>query len=413
MEAANAAETKAKEDAADAKLAADDEKRMLMSKSFSSDTEAAPRSEDGELIVRRREIHSGRTMSVSTVEWSVAEKMARPTSALEGFMWEKETQVDRLRERVSLALLLSQCKLSMSDPKSPKPRDWIGPVKEAGSDGKFVIIPVSLHLNSYVVFIRMDYLCIYTIFTILLKECKRIEPSLGSLRKRYDIPKIVKQLVAAGAPAFSINSDGVLFGGSLEDITAARQASNAAASAESSVLDDGVVSPPILASDLLLYPYQLYKLRMAGADAVNLVVGALENKDLVYLTKIAATINLQVLAVCTSEPQINMITSLAPGSINALVLSNRELESFEFDSTGQQALSLLKSDVLATFREKHGEDIPVFVEGRVGIIEDGGSSVAYIKALKEAGAYGAIVGGGVASIHDDDVADCMANWMTC
>ena len=125
-------------------MAAEDEKRVQMSKNFASESEAAPRSEDGELIVRRREIHSGRTMSVSTVEWSVAEKMAKPTSALEGFMWEKETQVDRLRERISLALLLSQCKASMADPKSPKPRDWIGPVKEAGSDGKFVIVPVSL-----------------------------------------------------------------------------------------------------------------------------------------------------------------------------------------------------------------------------------------------------------------------------
>lgn len=140
---ANAAEAKAKEAAAEAKLAAEDEKRVAMSKSFTSENQSAPRSADGELIVRRREIHSGRTMSVSTVEWSVAEKMAKPTSALEGFMWEKETQVDRLRERISLALLLSQCKLSMTDPSSPKPRDWIGPVKQAGADGKFVIIPVS------------------------------------------------------------------------------------------------------------------------------------------------------------------------------------------------------------------------------------------------------------------------------
>jgi hypothetical protein len=143
---ANAAEAKAREAAAEARLAAEDEKRVAMSKSFTSDNQSAPRSADGELIVRRREIHSGRTMSVSTVEWSVAEKMAKPTSALEGFMWEKETQVDRLRERISLALLLSQCKLSMSDPSKPKPRDWIGPVKRAGADGKFVIIPVSSRL---------------------------------------------------------------------------------------------------------------------------------------------------------------------------------------------------------------------------------------------------------------------------
>jgi indole-3-glycerol phosphate synthase len=76
----------------------------------------------------------------------------------------------------------------------------------------------------------------------------------------------VRQLVTAGAPALSINSDSILFGGSLEDISLAREASNAAAVSESLDSQDGVVVPPLLASDLLLYPYQLYKLRMAGAD---------------------------------------------------------------------------------------------------------------------------------------------------
>lgn len=141
-DAADAAAQRAEEDAAERQLDAEDAKRALMTKSFGTG-EAAPRSEDGELVVRRREIHSGRAMSVSTVEWSVAEKTAKPTSALEGYMWEKETQVDRLRERISLALLLSQTKMAMADPTKPKPRDWIGPVKRAGAGGNFVIIPVS------------------------------------------------------------------------------------------------------------------------------------------------------------------------------------------------------------------------------------------------------------------------------
>lgn len=142
IDAANAAAAKAEKEAAELELAAENEKRSRMSKNFAPENESAPRSSDGELIVRRREIHSGRSLSVSTVEWSVAEKMAKPTSALEGFMWEKETQVDRQRERISLALLMSQCKAAMADPTKPKPRDWIGPVKQAGADGKFVIIPV-------------------------------------------------------------------------------------------------------------------------------------------------------------------------------------------------------------------------------------------------------------------------------
>lgn len=203
-----------------------------------------------------------------------------------------------------------------------------------------------------------------------------------------------------------------MFGGTVEDITKAREASNAAAVAAS--LDsgdgDGVVAPTVLASDLILYPYQLYKLRMAGADAVTLVVGALESKDLLYLTKIASTIQLQVVASVTSEVQIEMLSKLGPGSIVAAIVSNRDLETFGFDNSGEQALSLLRSDALKSFKKKH--DIPILVEGRVGIVEaSGGDSAAYIQALKDAGAFGAIVGGGMATVEEDsEVSETMVSW---
>ncbi|KAL7516644.1 hypothetical protein ACHAWF_000070, partial [Thalassiosira exigua] len=121
--------------------------------------------------------------------------------------------VDRQRERVPLALLMSQTKAAMIDPQKPRLRDWIGAVRRAGEGGKFVIVP----------------------------ECKRMEPVSGSLRKRYDLAKLVKQLTAAGSPAISVNSDGVMFGGALEDITKAHEASNSAAVSASleSGVDDG------------------------------------------------------------------------------------------------------------------------------------------------------------------------------
>ena len=386
-EAAGAASDRARDAATDSKLAAEDARRVRMTKSF-GDTliggVAAPRAENGELVVRRREIHSGRAMSVSTVEWSVAEKTARPTSALEGYMWEKETQVDRLRERTPLALLMTNTKAAMIDPARPRPRDWVGSVRRAvsESEGGFVVIP----------------------------ECKRMEPASGSLRRRYDLPGLVRRLTASGAPAMSVNSDGVMFGGTMEDISAAREAASAAAAA----LDadggggDGVAPPPILASDLLLYPYQLYKLRLAGADAVSLVVGAVEQKDLLYLTKIARTVDLQVVPSVTTEVQIGMLNLLAPGSVSAVVVSNRDLETYEFDNSGDQALRLLGSDEMASFRERN-PDALVFAEGRVGIIEGtgGDGGVSYAGRLREGGASGAIVGGALATVRDEDVAEML------
>jgi len=291
-----------------------------------------------------------------------------------GFMWDKETEVDRFRERVPLSNLVSQCRLADLDPSKHKPRDWISQVKAAAKD-QFVIIP----------------------------ELKRVEPMVGSLRKRYDISKLAKQFISSGAPALSVNSDQVLFGGSLEDVTELREATSKVI-LESSNAEDGVVVPPILASDLILYPYQLYKLRLAGADAVNLIVGALTSKDVLYLTKIAASLKMNVVASVTSEVQINTLTKLG-GGISAISVSNRDLETFGFDNSGAQALELLKSDAMREFRDKCSE-VVVFVEGRVGMVEmennEGEkSSQAYIDALKEAGAMGAFVGGGLAVVKDD------------
>ena len=140
-------------------------------------------------------------------------------------------------------------------------------------------------------------------------------------------------------------------------------------------------------------------------------MGALESKDLLYLTKIASTIQLQVVASVTSEVQIGMLSKLGAGNIAALILSNRDLETFDFDDSGEQALSLLRSEALASFREKNGKDVPVLVEGRVGIVERGdGGDVAYIQALKDAGAFGAIVGGGMATVNEEDVAESIITW---
>jgi indole-3-glycerol phosphate synthase len=354
----------------------------------------APRTANGELQLKRREVHAGRALTVSSVEWSVAENTAIPTSTLEGFLWDKETEVDRFRERVPLANLVSQCRLSLSDPNQPKPRDWVGPIlRRRNEDSNLVLIP----------------------------ECKRQEPWLGSLHKRYDVSKLTTQFVKAGAVALSINADAILFGGSLDDITTARAAASKAAVDIVTTDLDGMEVPPILASDLIIYPYQLYKLRLAGADAVTLMAGALSDKDMLYLTKIAASLQLQCLVLCTSEVQLESLLKLSPGSIQGIILSNRDLEDFSFDRSGQQVLRLLKSDALIQYRNHHGDSQLILVEGRVGPSleearnvheeeeqdEEGNGTTTvmttttmkkkYSEELQDAGAMGAIVSGKISN----------------
>lgn len=366
-EAIAANEEKEKKARQDAERLAAEEPESRDDFSSNVDDKPAPRSPDGEILVKKREIHSGRALTVSAVQWSVAEKTAKPSSTLEGFMWDKETEVDRLRERVPLSNLLSQVKLFDLDPTKPSPRDWIGSVKEASKDG-FVVVP----------------------------EIKRTEPLYGSLRKRYDVKKLAKQFSSGGAAAISVNCDKVLFGGSLEDVSEAREAISEAI-LEAANTDENAVVPPILASDLILYPYQLYKLRLAGADAANIIVGALTAKDLLYLTKIASSLKMSIVASVTSEVQIRALMKLSSG-IDAISVSNRDLENFSFDESGKQVLDLLKSDAMKEFREKFPETF-VFAEGRVGMIEmDDGD---YLDHIKDAGAMGAIIGGGLSNMKND------------
>ena len=224
------------------------------------------------------------------------------------------------------------------------------------------------------------------------------------MRKRYNLSKLVKQLTTAGAPAISVNCDAILYDCKLDDISVAREASASAALAASDDSDDGVISPPILASALILYPYQLYKLRLAGADAATLQVAALEDKDLLYMTKIATSLQMHLFACVTSDVQIERVGKLSiNNSIKALVVSNRDMETFALDETaGEQALKLLRGNAIKEFQAKL-PDVLMFVKGGVGVVndeKDTGSS--YLQVIKEAGACGAIVGSGLAHKKEED-----------
>ncbi|GMH50925.1 hypothetical protein TL16_g00904 [Triparma laevis f. inornata] len=306
---------------------------------------AAPRDEDGELVLKRREVQSGRAISVSTINWSVAGKEAVPTSQLEYFLWEKETEVDRLRERNPLANILSNCKAFMMNPDNAKCLDWVGGIRR-GRGGGLATVP----------------------------EFKKADPNIGSLRKRYLISQLADEFKEGGACAVSVNCDGVMFGGSLEDLESVREA---------------CPDLPLLASDLILYPYQIYRLRMSGADAINLIAAASTTKDILYSAKIAKSLGLQVCVCVNSVAQFKKLELLDAGVIDAISCSNREWEDMSLNVGGKRAVEILGSQELARLKEKHTE-LVVLVEGGV-------STEMYLEEVHAVGADGVIVGAGLST----------------
>ena len=319
---------------------------------------AAPRDSDGELIIRRREVQSGRAIAVSTIEWSVAEKATNPTSKLEDFMWQKETEIDRLRERNPLANVLNNYKAFMMNPDNANGSrpSWSASIRDAiSSTGSIVIIP----------------------------ELKRTDPDGGILRERYDAGTLAREFASSGATSLSVNCDGCVFGGSLDDVEAAKDSTKSNSKAS---------DVTILASELVLYPYQLYLLRMRGAHAVTLNAAASTNKDLEYMSKISRSLGMGVCLCVNTEAQIERVAGIGH-LFDAVAVSNREWEDMTTDKAGRRALSLLNSPSMASFKseEKNGEVI-IMAEGGVGVV---GNGRMYIEELERAGAQAAIVGRGM------------------
>src|SRR4051794_26736009 len=100
--------------------------------------------------------------------------------------------------------------------------------------------------------------------TSLIAEFKRRSPSAGMIRDGASVAEIVRLYEQGGAAAISVLTEEFHFGGSLDDLQEARRTTDL----------------PILRKDFCVDLYQLYEAKVAGADAVLLVVGSLRKDDL-------------------------------------------------------------------------------------------------------------------------------------
>jgi indole-3-glycerol phosphate synthase len=98
----------------------------------------------------------------------------------------------------------------------------------------------------------------------VIAECKRRSPSRGILRADYDPAAHARAYAAAGAAAISVLTEPTFFDGSLDHLRAVRDA----------------VSVPLLRKDFIASAYQLHEAVVCGADAVLLIVGALNDAEL-------------------------------------------------------------------------------------------------------------------------------------
>jgi indole-3-glycerol phosphate synthase len=105
----------------------------------------------------------------------------------------------------------------------------------------------------------------------IIAECKRRSPSKGVLRADYDAVSIARAYDAAGAAAISVLTEPSFFDGALDHLAAVRAA----------------VDTPLLRKDFIIDEYQLLEAQAHGADAILLIVAALDDATLRRLLEAA------------------------------------------------------------------------------------------------------------------------------
>ena len=148
--------------------------------------------------------------------------------------------------------------------------------------------------------------------TSVIAEHKRRSPSAGTIREGATCADLVRAYELGGAAALSVLTEEENFGGSLDDLREARAASEL----------------PILRKDFTVDPYQLFEAKAAGGDAVLVVVGSAQQRELAGLMDLARDLDLDVLVEIHREEELEVALEL---DADVIGINNRDLADFSVD----------------------------------------------------------------------------------
>jgi indole-3-glycerol phosphate synthase len=154
----------------------------------------------------------------------------------------------------------------------------------------------------------------------LIAEVKKASPSAGSIVEDFDPVAIAREYEAAGANAVSVLSDERFFQGSLSYVARVRES----------------IALPVLRKDFILHEAQIWEASCAGADAVLLIVAALEQERLAALYEAAHMAMLEVLVEVHTLGEMERALDLGARIIG---INNRDLTTFEVDLATTERIS--------------------------------------------------------------------------
>lgn len=154
----------------------------------------------------------------------------------------------------------------------------------------------------------------------LIAEVKKASPSAGIIAEDFDPVMQAKKYALAGASAISVLTDEKYFGGRLEYLVKIRQE----------------VEVPVLRKDFIVDEAQIFEASVAGADAILLIVAALDQDDLKRLLDCAFTYQLEVLM---EVHDLRELERALETDVQIIGVNNRNLKTFEVDLKNTEKIS--------------------------------------------------------------------------
>ncbi|MEI6714117.1 MAG: indole-3-glycerol phosphate synthase TrpC [Verrucomicrobiota bacterium] len=197
----------------------------------------------------------------------------------------------------------------------------------------------------------------------LIAEVKKASPSAGVIAENFDAVDIARQYSVAGAHALSVLTDEQFFQGHLKYLSQIRKE----------------VGLPILRKDFMIHEVQIAEAAVAGADAILLIVAALDQNRLEALYKEAQLLQLDVLVEVHTAEELDRALDLGADLIG---INNRNLTTFEVDLKTTEELS---------------EEVP---EGVVLVCESGLKTKADTQRAFDSGCNAILVGESLMRTND-------------